>query len=369
MMTVVVTDTHTRMALAAVRELGEAGYDVTSVCRRGVHPLGHASKYAKRRITLPDEGYAEALLALGNKKENVLLPTGMDTLVQVSERRHEFASSFSMLVPGKEALAAASDKPAVAETARRLGLHVPKTYNPGAPRFPCVIKYRDGERLGLRAERRYAIVKDSARYEAVREAMRRQAAERANVCQAGELLVTEYIAGGAFGVSAVLDQNSEPLSVFCHKRLREYPVSGGPACCAEAVWHPGMAQSALALLKALKLQGFAMVEFKGSPEKPYVLEVNPRVWGTYPLARHCRAGMAQAYVRGATGESKTFALGAAPYRRGVRMQYLANDLLGHTTAAICDLFNPGVKGGVFDWRDLPGSWAYTKGLLRKGGSA
>jgi predicted ATP-grasp superfamily ATP-dependent carboligase len=373
-MQVIVTDTHTRMALAAIRELGETGYAVTSVCKEGLHPVGHASRYTKRRVTLPSDGYADALLALGNSGENVLLPTGMDSLSAVSARHSEFSAVFQMMVPPIKALSAAADKPSVAKAARALGLNTPETYPPDAPRFPCVLKYRDGERLGLRAEQRYAILHNPAAYERTRLAMQSRAGTAHG--GAGDLFVSEYIPGGAYGVSAVLNRESEPLAVFCHERIREYPVRGGPACCAEAVWHPGMAQAALTLLKALRLQGFAMVEFKGSPERPYVLEVNPRVWGTYPLSKICRAGMAEAYVQGALGKGVPWDGAAVPPGQGLRMQYLVNDLanlasgLRHRTpargSAIRDLFSTRTKGGVFDWRDLPGTWAYNSGLLRKG---
>lgn len=370
-MEVIVTDTHSRMALAVIRELGQAGYDVVSVTRASKPSLGHASRYTKKRVTLPDDGYADALLGLAKKDRPVLLATGMPTLQAASARRDEFLSAFRMLLPDHQVLTRAGDKPEVMRTARRLGLRVPETYPPESPLFPCVIKYHNGEALQLLAHERYAIVREANAYEDTLASMRSK----------GEVFVSQYIPGRAYGVSAVLDENSQPLAVFCHSRVREYPLTGGPACCAESIWHEALAESAVQLLQSLSFTGFAMVEFKGTPDNAYVLEINPRIWGTYPLTRLSGAGMAVTYVRAALGEALYLAAQPAAsavacrYRTGVRMQYLANDLM-HWAACLRaglptegsvpgDFLSPRVRGGVFDWRDLPGTLAYAQAVLTK----
>ena len=376
-MEVIVTDTHTRMALAIVRELGELGYDVTSVTREGLPSLGHASRYAKKCLTLSNTTYADDLLLLSKQTKCVLLPTGMHSLYQIAERHEEFSSAFFGLFSTKEALHHAEDKLTVSKVAMGHGLKVPETYAPELPRFPCVLKYRNGEKLRLRAEQRYAIVQNQSQFEKSLSAMKSlgTAAETEVYSSASEIFVSEYISGNAYGVSAVLDRNSEPLSLFCHMRIREYPVSGGPACLAQAVWHPELVEAATSLLKALGLQGFAMVEFKGTPEHPYVLEINPRIWGTYPLSRICGAGMANAYVKGAMGNAPSPNVKHYPNWTGMKMQYLVNDMayllscLRNRTRPsgnpLWDMFSPKTRGGVFDRKDLPGSFTYLKSLVRR----
>lgn len=363
-MDVIVTDTHLRMTLAVIRELGQAGHTVISVARASKPSLGHASRYTAKRYTLPDEGYMDALLSLGGAEKPVLLAAGAYTLNAATAHRDAFLSAFHTLLPDHDALDAAGDKPTVARTAQALGLLVPEEYPNDAPRFPCVIKFRNGEALQLPAHRRYAIVYDETEYARIWPAMRKQ----------GEVFVSQYISGRAYGVSAVLNEDSEPLAVLCHERVREYPLSGGPACCAESAWHAKMVEAALSLLKAMRLTGFAMVEFKGSPDKAYVLEINPRIWGTYPLSRLCGADMASIYARAAQGETLP-PVRDCRYRTGVRMQYGANDLAHWISrmrtrtrtegSVIGDFLSPRVKGGVFDWRDLPSAFAYLGTLMRK----
>ena len=92
--------------------------------------------------------------------------------------------------------------------------------------------------------------------------------------------------GVAMGVSLLMDEEGKPLASFTHRRLREYPVSGGPSTLRESYRHEEAEAYAVKLLQALKFQGVAMVEFKVDPRDnvPKLMEINPRFWGSLPLA-------------------------------------------------------------------------------------
>ena len=359
------------MALAVIRELGQEfpGREIISVSLAGRRALGHKSRYTTGSITVDEENYAAKLLELAaGPGSNILVPAGMHSLNIAARHHREFSAVFSGLWPQKAALDKAADKPIVAATAKALGLLTPREYPLEAPVFPCVLKYRNGEALGLPAHKRYAIATNLEEYERGLQVMNKQVshmpAERST-----EIFATQYIAGDAYGVSAVLDTNSEPLAVFAHKRIREYPLSGGPATCAESIWHLPLIQAGVSLLKELGLVGLAMAEFKGSLNAPYILEVNPRIWGTYPLARLAGAGMMRAYVEGDAYEIPK----ACPYVCGLRMQFLANDLQHFAKSAaggrfpmgvLRDMLSPKVRGGVFDKSDLAGSFGYLRNLVK-----
>ena len=101
-------------------------------------------------------------------------------------------------------------------------------------------------------------------------------------------LVQEYIpdGGGTFGFSALFDESSNIKAAFVHKKLRMYPVQGGPSTLREGVIHPHIMELGLSLLKALNWVGIAMVEFKVDPRDgiPKLMEINPRFWGSLQLA-------------------------------------------------------------------------------------
>ena len=73
---------------------------------------------------------------------------------------------------------------------------------------------------------------------------------------------------------------------FAHKRLREYPATGGASTLRESVRRDDIRDMALSLLKALDWFGVAMVEFKLDPRDGIfkLMEINPRFWGSLSLA-------------------------------------------------------------------------------------
>ena len=78
---------------------------------------------------------------------------------------------------------------------------------------------------------------------------------------------------------------------FTHRRLREFPVSGGPSSLRGTFRHEQAEADAVRLLRGLNFSGPAMVEFKVDPRDGLakLMEINPRFWGSLPLA--IRAGV------------------------------------------------------------------------------
>jgi predicted ATP-grasp superfamily ATP-dependent carboligase len=101
-------------------------------------------------------------------------------------------------------------------------------------------------------------------------------------------LIQEWIpdGGGTFGISALFDEASNIKAAFVHKKLRMYPIQGGPSTLREGVDHPQILELGLSLLKSLNWVGVGMVEFKVDPRDgiPKLMELNPRFWGSLQLA-------------------------------------------------------------------------------------
>ena len=104
-------------------------------------------------------------------------------------------------------------------------------------------------------------------------------------------IVQEYIppGGAALGVAVLMNFAAKPKASFAYRRVREYPITGGPSAVRESIWHPDLQQCAERLLAALGWVGVAMVEFKEHPRdgRPKLLEVNPRFWGSLHHAIVC----------------------------------------------------------------------------------
>jgi len=358
--TVIVTDTKYRAAASIIRELGRAHYKIVTPFIGASIPASARSKYVSERFTYvgdetnPDTG-ANALLALARERNAVIVPAGAKSTIALAA--HRAVSAPHTLISTEETLQRANDKLIVAQLARELNIRTPRELNQAdvdAFSYPVIVKYVNGEGLGLVAAARYAIARNRDEYDTAISRMRN-----------GPTFVSEYVEGSGYGVSVLMDRNRVPVRVFCHERLREYPLTGGPSVMCRSVWCEAMARDAVKLLQALDFEGLAMVEFKGAPTDYVLLEINPRVWGSYPLSYLSGVGFAEAFVRAARGEELPDALQAhtPQYKVGVRMQFFLSGARWALAKAkqdgsplpmlnyAGDIVNPAVHHGLWQWCD------------------
>jgi len=286
---VLVTDAQMRNSLAIIRSLGRRGLKVIGA-EDTWFATGCFSKYCKGRATYPspdkhpDEFINYLLNVLKNDKYEVIFPVTDKTVTPIAKHKEEIGKHTLIPLPDYEVLMKAMDKAKTIEIARENGIACPVTFVTDnfaglaaagdEVRFPMVIKPRRG--FGSRGltlcntpeELSSAYPETTAAY--------------------GKCLIQEYIPPGGeeLGVYALLNYNSELRAVTVHRRLRSYPVSGGPSTLRETIFRPELVDIALRLLKALKWSGVAMVEFKTDPRdnQPKLMEVNPRWWGSLQLS-------------------------------------------------------------------------------------
>ncbi len=391
-MVAIVTDVHYRMSLALIRDLSQAGVEVVTCererCRsnRSSPALGALSRHTSRHVWLPDgDGYLDALLdlcqeiCLGHECRPALLPVGASTLALVSENRERFAQSCGLCLPTPGQLALFNSKEQVAALASSLGIPVPegRRERESLPDFlrrsplPCVVKPVCGENLGLTAADRYIIARTEAEAEA--------ACTRFSQLAGEPPVVQAYLPGGALGCS-VLAQDGQILAAICHRRLREYPISGGPSSCCASVEAPVLQEYAARMVGHTGYTGLAMFEFKeDGAGTPRLLEINPRVWGTFPLSRATGSGIPLlwcALAWNAGNPDNPAPLPETPIPQRKKMIFAASDLMaaagylrqgkpGRALGAFADLVNPTVRDGLFEWGDILPGLAYFRALLAK----
>lgn len=389
MVTAVITDVHYRMSLALIRDLAQAG--VRTVCceREGVPaPLGFVSNGTGETVLLPREGWPDALydlcarLAEREGERPALLPVGAATLAVLSKERERFGAVCGLCIPTPEQLDAFNSKEAVAELGERLGVPVPRRFAPragedaaaffGRTPLPCVVKPLCGEKFGLSAAQRYVIARTPEQGAA--------AFRRFSELTGEAPMVQEYLSGGGLGCS-VLAEEGAVRAALCHRRVREYPVSGGPSSCCVRTDRPELEDYAARMVAETGYTGLAMFEFKeGADGVPRLLEVNPRVWGTFPLTRASRSGIpllwhTLSWNRG-NPEKKPEPLPPASPFRSCKMQFGASDLMaglgylrrgqpGKALGALGDFLNPTVKDGLWEWGDPKPGLMYYRSLLKK----
>ncbi|MDI6732371.1 MAG: ATP-grasp domain-containing protein [Planctomycetota bacterium] len=306
-MKVLVTDANNRVALSVVRALGESGVKVSSLEQEQFahhRPLCFDSKYVGKRFIIPpiERGTRtiEKLLRYATGHD-IILPVSINMLFAVVKNRTLFEKQ-GIRVPyhSLEQIRTANNKTELLKLAKDIQVPIPETYfitdlseisaltspsvgtvSPSSGRtcrvnFPLVIKLSDDEGLYLKPQKRYCIVSDKITAEKIYLKMH-------------EIkpfpLIQEYIEGDIFGFSALLNKG-KPMAFFCHKRLRQYPLSGGPSTLCEGIYDRTLIEQGMRLLKVLDWTGIAMVEFKkDTRDNQYkLMEINPRFWGSLPLA-------------------------------------------------------------------------------------
>lgn len=93
-------------------------------------------------------------------------------------------------------------------------------------------------------------------------------------------ILQEYVRGEGVGYS-VFAREGRVLVGHGHRRLAELPVRGGSSVYRESCLEPALAEAAARIVARARWSGFAMLEFKRTAAGDhYLLEVNPRIWGS-----------------------------------------------------------------------------------------
>ena len=116
-------------------------------------------------------------------------------------------------------------------------------------------------------------------------------------------IASDYISGRDIGVAVVMNKDCEPVDFICYESLREYPIEGGPTCFCRTVFDRKLLGYAVKLLKEINFCGIAMLDFKGSVENPYFLEINPRIWGSANITCISKSSFFESYVKAAQGNN------------------------------------------------------------------
>ncbi len=306
-MRVLVTDGHWRKTLAVVRSLGRRGVQVT-VGERTALNTSFFSRYCSRRLVYPsprrypDQFIQTLLEELKRDRYDCLFPMEEEILLLVARHHREISKHTFLLIPGLEKIEFVRDKRNLIQFAEAHGIPIPVTfYHPPSP-LPSPSRgegWVKVETSSLAGEERLeeipipAVIKPRISSGSFGIAYVRKREDLVPLYQKVHArypfpLIQDWIpdGGGTFGFSALFDEASNAKAAFVHKKLRMYPVQGGPSTLREGVRHSQVMDLGLSLLKALNWVGVAMVEFKVDPRDgvPKLMELNPRFWGSLQLA-------------------------------------------------------------------------------------
>ena len=287
---ILITDGASVNALGIVRQLGILNrFDIFAVGYNSV-ALVKFSKYCKTFFLVPPpksksrEFITEIINICKENKIDFVLPVGFYAHKAIIEDLSSVASVTKLCLPPAQSFLIATSKIETSKLAKEAGVLVPNTiiitdlrelHSLHNLRYPLVIK-SPNEIGGRMVE--YAHTKEEL------------------ILKFGDLvrkfelpvkdypIIQEFIEGEGVGFFAFY-KDGKVMASFMHERVREFPVSGGRSVCARSFYNENLEKSGRAVLDALHWNGSAMVEFKRTADNTYyLLEVNPKLWGSIELA-------------------------------------------------------------------------------------
>lgn len=282
--------------MASVRSLGRAGHSVT---------VGSSSRWSKAgwsrfcgstfqypSVDEDAEAFVRRVADEVRQVENTLvMPMTEQTTLPLSAGREviEKAGGRLALAP-HDTILRAFDKQQTFRLASSLGVAVPKTLMISAESNPIEIHDQLTYPVVLKASNSQEVSADGR---VTKTGAPLYAKDRLEFLEAFEtmrqrcsfMLVQEFVTGIGVGYFALF-REGEPRAEFAHQRIRDVrPTGSGSALRISVPLNSGVREAGLAILRALKWHGVAMVEFRVRPDgTPVFMEVNGRFWNSLALA-------------------------------------------------------------------------------------
>jgi len=350
---VLVTDANYKHTLGIVRQLGKKGFNVYVLSFRKFS-LSSFSKFCKKELIINRDFSMQELILLC-KKNNIdfILLVGTESFIKIAPwKEYLEKNKIGMVVVEKDKLDLAFSKKATYNFAESIGIPVPKTIYPKTFKdienikidYPCVIKglYESGINIVD-----YAHSKEELLIKYKEICKKYNFTEDKNNLP----LIQEYIEGFGCAFFAVYN-NGKCGYTFQHKRIREWPVTGGASVCAESFKNKLIEYYGKKLLDKLKWHGVAMVEFKMKQNGiPILMEINPKFWGSTDLSLEAGVDFPGALIKIYEGKQINF---SKKYKYPFKYHWpLHGDIL-HGIAypknffkVLKDCFNPKVASNIW----------------------
>ena len=326
---ILVTDADKRAGLGAMRSLGHAGHTVIAGYREGLgRPASVSSRYRSELLCYPDPHHRQSLFRewlfdqANRHTVDAILPVAEASLVGVAAIRNTLPGDVLPIVPSDAALEYTLSKFHATRLALAIDMRCPTTVfisnghstcdcrdELARLRFPIIIKtdnYFTEE--GGYARRRHFIAQHAYQAHEVLDDLAHLQTR---------IIAQEFLPGRGTG-SCLLRFHGNTYLSFAHRRLHEFPYTGGASSFRESCRDEELVRLGEKLLDAIDYAGVAMVEFRrdARDERPYFLKINGRLWGSIALALHCEVDFPAALVH-------CHLFGSAPphplgYRSGLR---------------------------------------------------
>jgi predicted ATP-grasp superfamily ATP-dependent carboligase len=291
---VLVTDSHSRAALAVTRALGEAGHWVLTA-GTSRKSLAAVSRYSSRFEVYPQPQrdptpFIDAISGICERHRiDVLLPVAELTTILAINHAARLPAFTRLPAPAADSFLQASDKIATHRLAAACGVPVPRSEYLMTPQAAVRCREWDSFPAVVKPARSQVLTTDG--WKTMRVSYAATPADASRVLaslpvEAYPVMIQERITGPGTAVFTCM-QRGRPMAWFAHERIREMPPSGGVSVLCRSIHaDPEAIRYASLLLQGIHWHGVAMVEFKRDARDGSLrlMEINGRLWGSLQLA-------------------------------------------------------------------------------------
>jgi len=287
-MSAIVTNAKNRIAYNIVRSLGSKGIDVYTADFLP-RSMSFASRYSKDYFIYPspfkeqDEFINCLIKNIHLVKADVLIPVLEETFL-IAKYKDELLKHVKMVIPDYKQILAAHNKDEWEPVAQKLNIPVPKTFLASflqqnrlvvdELRFPVLIKPRQGGGG-------WAIKQIDSAKELIKLLDQKTHLD----LSWSRFLIQEFIEGESHCV-AMLFRSGKLRAKVVYKQLRDFPVKFGQATMRISIRSELAEEYFERLLEALEWHGVCQADFIIGKKTgiPYLIDVNPRFWGSLAQA-------------------------------------------------------------------------------------
>jgi len=357
-MGVIVTNARNRIAYNVVRSLGQKGIE-TYTADFVPRSMSFASRYSKGHFIYPSpfrdpEGFVNRLLEeIHRLRTAVLIPVFEETFL-IAKHSDRISRHVSMVLPDFEQILVAHNKDKWATMARQLEIPIPENCSiqalqTGAVkahdlRYPLLVKPKQGGGAWG--------IQEIESADSLTTMLRR---ESCNGIPWGRFFLQEKILGETHCVAMLFNRGKMRAKV-AYKQLRDYPVTGGQATLRVSIRSWKAEAQLERLLESLRWHGVCQADFVVDQRTrvPYLIDLNPRLWGS--LAQAIASGVDFPYlIYRLAREGDVDAI--TEFKTGVVTRWIGGELAGFfpnlkrspgRTRFIKNFFIPSVPTTLYD---------------------
>lgn len=288
---VLITNGSSRTSYAAMRSLSKKGiYCVSGDTVK--HGMCQYSKYSKgSRIYTSHYKNEDAFISdlvkiVEDTKITTILPSHNETEI-IARHRDKFKSDVLSLVPREEHCKVFNNKSLSYDLVESLNIPTPRRFlYEDLVGLEHLLKKEFVERVVIKlltGNSAKGVFYANTSQEAIK--IVQGLISKYNLQKDRYPQVEEHVDGIGYGHS-VLFWNGELIAGFTHKRLRDKIETGGTSTYREAALNKHIEEASFKIMSSIGWHGLAMCEYKVCPNtnKFWFIEINPRMWGSLPLA-------------------------------------------------------------------------------------